>query len=639
MLLSSLLSLAVLLLAGGPGGGPTSALFAQEAFGCPMHPDVRSGVPGSCPRCGMALVRMGPAGGKPYRVRVETEPSAPRAGEPVTLRFFVADPVSGATVTRFEIVHDMPFHLFVVSDDLAHYDHIHPDLHEDGSLSVTTTFPQAGAYSLFCDFLPTGGTPQVARLRLGTDGVVPPAESPRAPLVADTSTTKTVDGIRFDLTIVPLPPAAGRVAVLQYRLTDAATGRPVEDLEPYLAAWGHTLILSDDAAEYVHSHPAQAVPSGADPATARGGPEVSFSGTMTSPGLHRAWSQFKRAGKVTTVSFTFDVVIPQHLARWDGTRWRALGDGGLGAALDGPVYALAMSPKGLYAGGEFRTAGGSPAAYVALWDGTRWHGLGEGLTGPVWAIAVRGDEVYAGGEFEGGIARWDGKTWRTLGGGIDGDVHALALHGGRLFAAGRFRAAGGAPARSIASWDGRAWTPLGEGLGHGDAPGIVWALASRGADLFVAGQFLTAGQEAAGNVARWDGTRWQALGKGLRGGTERVSALAFRGDDLIAGGEFTWAGDAAAVRLAAWNGKAWRPLDLETSETVRALASGSDLLVAGGAFAWAGGGKATGIARGTAAGWSSLGDGLSGGAFLAPILAVAAGEREVYAGGGPFILR
>jgi hypothetical protein len=264
--------------------------------------------------------------------------------------------------------------------------------------------------------------------------------------------------------------------------------------------------------------------------------------------------------------------------------------------------------------------------------------MGEGLAGPVWAIAVRGREVYAGGEFPGGIARWDGKTWQTVGGGVDGTVSALTIAGGRVVAGGRFGTAGGAPARSIAAWDGKAWTPLGGGVAHGDAPGIVWALAARGTDLYAAGEFLTAGDAGAGNVARWDGRSWHPLGGGLRGGAERVSALAFRGDELIAGGEFTWAGDAAALRLAAWDGKSWTPLDVETSETVRALATGPDLLVGGGAFTWAGG-KATGIARRGSSGWSSLGDGISGGAFLAPVLAVAAGERDVYAGGGPFILR
>ncbi|HJQ97989.1 MAG TPA: hypothetical protein VJ826_06710, partial [Candidatus Polarisedimenticolaceae bacterium] len=413
----------------------------------------------------------------------------------------------------------------------------------------------------------------------------------------------------------------------------------VEDLEPYLAAWGHTLILSDDASEYVHSHPAQAVPPGTDPSTARGGPDVSFSGTMTAPGLHRAWSQFKRGGKVTTVSFTFDVAIPQHLARWDGTRWRPLGDGGLAVALDGPVYALAMTSKGLYAGGEFRTAGGISAPYVARWDGKRWQALGEGLGGPVWAIAASADGVYAGGEFPGGIARWDGKTWKAVGGGVDGTVSALAVFRGRVVAGGRYSSAGGNPAHSIAAWDGSRWTPLGEGVAHGDAPGIVWALTAHGDDLYAAGEFLTAGSDAAGNVARWDGARWHPLGKGLRGGAERVAALAFRGSDLVAGGEFTWAGGGPAMRLAAWDGNAWRPLDVETSETVRALTVSSDLIVGGGAFQWAGGGRTNGVARRSTAGWSALGDGISGGAFLAPVLAVAAKESEVYVGGGPFILR
>src|SRR4029453_12386108 len=104
-------------------------------------------------------------------------------------------------------------------------------------------------------------------------------------------------------------------------------------------------------------------------------------------------------------------------------------------------------------------------------------------------------------------------------------------------------------------------------------------------------------------------------------------------------GPLSWGGDGAAVRLAAWDGKAWRPLDVETSETVRALTVSSGLIVGGGAFQWKGGGRTTGIARRDTAGWSALGDGISGGAFLAPVLAVAAGEREVCAGGGPFILR
>jgi hypothetical protein len=556
----------------------------------------------------------------------------------VRLRFVVVEPERAEPVRRFEIVHDMPFHLFVVSDDLEHYDHVHPALREDGSLDLETVLPVKGGYSLFCDFYPSGGTPQVVRLRLETAGAAGKPAS--ATLVPDRVLSKTVDGIRFDLTIVPAPPAAGRVAILQFHLTDALTGRPVEDLEPYLAAWGHTLVLNQDASEYVHSHPVQMFPAGADRTRVRGGPDVAFAATIATAGPHRGWSQFLRGGRVTTVAFTFDVAIPQHLARWDGRAWRALGDGGPGSALDGPVHAVLFSGETLYAGGEFRTAGGLPARGVARWDGRRWHALGAGLDGAVWALAARGGEIYAGGEFEGGVARWDGKAWRSVGGeGVDGAVHALTTLGDRLVAAGRFGRAGGAPADAIAAWDGAHWTPLGDGLRRGEPGGVVWALAARGSDLFAGGEFVSAGGAPAFNVARWDGSRWHALGGGLRGGLERVSALTVLGEELVAGGEFTRAGDVGALRLAAWNGTAWRPLDVDTSETVRALAGGSDLLVAGGAFSWAGGGKATGVARRSGAGWSSLGDGLSGGAFLSPVLVIAPRAGEIYAGGGPFILR
>ena len=37
------------------GGQATSA--AEAVYACPMHPEVTSDKPGTCPKCGMALVR------------------------------------------------------------------------------------------------------------------------------------------------------------------------------------------------------------------------------------------------------------------------------------------------------------------------------------------------------------------------------------------------------------------------------------------------------------------------------------------------------------------------------------------------------------------------------------------------------
>jgi hypothetical protein len=79
----------------------------------------------------------------------------------------------------------------------------------------------------------------------------------------------------------------------------------------------------------------------------------------------------------------------------------------------------------LYIGGNFTAAGGVAANYVAKWDGSKWSALGSGLTGSysssVTALAVSGNDLYAAGSFTnaGGIvasniAKWDGTNWRVL---------------------------------------------------------------------------------------------------------------------------------------------------------------------------------------------------------------------------------
>jgi hypothetical protein len=105
-------------------------------------------------------------------------------------------------------------------------------------------------------------------------------------------------------------------------LTDSRTGRPIVDLQTYLGAFGHTLIMSEDMVNYVHSHPLDIlaqdnddggppqlmIPPGADLEKLRGGPDVTFEGLMPKPGRYRAWTQFRRNDRIYTFPFTFNVV-------------------------------------------------------------------------------------------------------------------------------------------------------------------------------------------------------------------------------------------------------------------------------------------------------------------------------------------
>ena len=270
---------------------------SADVYTCPMHADVIADDPGKCPKCAMTLVRTKRPEAADFDVSLRTRPSLINAGQASRLVFNIHHPKSGATVKDFHIVHEMPFHLFVVSQDLNYFAHMHPRQQADGSFVVETSVPKPGAYFVYSDIFPVGGVPQVVFGNLITAGYHDDLFSARAVIKPDEVLSRKVESTRFALTLDPRVPVAGKKLTLTYRITDLKTGEPVRDLEPYLGAGGHTLILSEDARDYVHSHPAQST----------AGSEVSFEAFLPRAGRYRIWSQFQRHGKVITVPFTIEV--------------------------------------------------------------------------------------------------------------------------------------------------------------------------------------------------------------------------------------------------------------------------------------------------------------------------------------------
>ena len=116
----------------------------QQFYACPMHADVMSTKEGKCPKCQMALVKMSAPEAGDFDLKIETTPKVIKAGKPLNLRFSVFNPKTGKQVTEFNILHDMPFHLFVVSRDFSHFDHIHPTKQKDSSFTIETILPKPG---------------------------------------------------------------------------------------------------------------------------------------------------------------------------------------------------------------------------------------------------------------------------------------------------------------------------------------------------------------------------------------------------------------------------------------------------------------------------------------------------------------
>ncbi|MGI0019427.1 MAG: hypothetical protein ACREAY_03040 [Nitrososphaera sp.] len=238
-----------------------------------------------------------PQGGK-YDVSLQSDPAAPSSREPARLTIIVTERETGDRIGRFEVIHDKLTHLVVVSDDLSYFAHIHPRLDDKERIfTIAHAFPTAGRYKMWVDAKPQGGGQFVKDFRLDVkcEGIQAPV-----PIVADKNFSKEIvaGSKKYQVRLkVPESIKSGQDAEIVFELSDSQ-GRPITDLEPLMAAGGHCVIITSDAEKFLHVHPLEGVI-----ADWRGGPEVAFRANFPSPGLYKAWGQFKHRGDVITADF------------------------------------------------------------------------------------------------------------------------------------------------------------------------------------------------------------------------------------------------------------------------------------------------------------------------------------------------
>lgn len=264
-------------------------LGAQETEGefiCPMDRDVHAKLPGKCPRCGMALVAGVPAPVE-YPVALSVTPTRIIPGQAIQLRLRIADPTPGRPSPKLQLIHERLFHLFLIGPDLDFFAHEHPQLQDDGSFLLETKLPTPGAYRLLCDFYPEQGTPQMV-----AKTVIVTGHRLRHESLAPDLGAKRVNGMTLKIeTEPPIPIAAQRTRIVFHL-------QPTDRLEPFLGAWGHLLIASQDRQDLVHTHPFLADPD-------RG--YLQFNVIFPRPGVHRVWLQAQQAGEVLTAHFDVPV--------------------------------------------------------------------------------------------------------------------------------------------------------------------------------------------------------------------------------------------------------------------------------------------------------------------------------------------
>ncbi|WP_218082811.1 hypothetical protein [Anthocerotibacter panamensis] len=221
----------------------------------------------------------------------------------------------GKPVERFAVVHEKLMHLIVVSNDLSYFSHIHPTYQGKGIFKVTTSLPSAGRYTAFADYTPQKGSKQIkaTALLVGTSTANAVAPKP------DTTLSKSLAGLKVDLLLDPKTVKPGQETPITFSIKDA-DGQPIQNLQPYLGAMGHLVIIQYspklEAASYLHAHPREhggaMVSMGAmhgmkmsDKPDKPG--QVTFDTAFPEPGIYRLWGQFQRKGKVFTADFTIAI--------------------------------------------------------------------------------------------------------------------------------------------------------------------------------------------------------------------------------------------------------------------------------------------------------------------------------------------
>ena len=273
--------------------GMNGALAWTESAGMPMRPTMGTMMTTEIPPVDAAEARV--------HVRISV-PAGTRPGVPARVVVTVTDTSSGRPVSDLRLTHSVFMHLIATRADLATFSHVHPEpTGTAGELAVEMTFPTPGRYIVNTEFRRNGQMAGIHDRQLVT--IAGPAPAPRP--VTPGPRTIVVDGVRVEL---HGRAQAGVTSDLTFSLADAHSGRPLRNLQPYLAAAGHVVIMRADGQTFAHEH--------ADVRDGSGAPVFALPGATFGPGLpvhahfdeagtYRLWGQFRLGGgRVITVPFS-----------------------------------------------------------------------------------------------------------------------------------------------------------------------------------------------------------------------------------------------------------------------------------------------------------------------------------------------
>ncbi len=267
-------------------------------YACSMHPEVTGNKGDKCHICGMELAPMTENRSSNISVNITPSQSPVKAGQPVTLSVNISN--NGQPVA-LELVHEKKIHLITVDESLNWFNHTHPEQQADGHYKLTTTFPAAGKYYLFSDFKVSDANATINRQELMVTGnVVTNRVKDAEKLIS------AIDG--YNLTLVKSGEfKTNKPQTLAIQIEKDGKALTGKELQPYLGAPAHVMVISRADIEFLHIH-----------AASNDKYPVYTKTHFTKPGWYRLWVQFQTNGKVHTADFTINVLQSEVAKSNDG---------------------------------------------------------------------------------------------------------------------------------------------------------------------------------------------------------------------------------------------------------------------------------------------------------------------------------
>lgn len=209
----------------------------------------------------------------------------------------------GNTLKDFDVMNEKIMHFIIIRKDLQYFQHIHPEFNKiTGEFSIPVTFATDGEYRMFADFMPlmknmkSNGKHEPITIYKDVN-VGNLADYKPEPLGDIVYTKKFND---YTITITPSSESLLSQNDLEFTFEIKKDEKPVTDLEDYLGALGHTVVLREEDLQFIHAHATQK-------SDAQQTGKVIFMIKFPKAGNYKLFSQFQHEGKIITLDFLVNV--------------------------------------------------------------------------------------------------------------------------------------------------------------------------------------------------------------------------------------------------------------------------------------------------------------------------------------------